>query len=105
MNRLLVDFELLEDSKSTLGSLKKQFDDLPHAVGDVDWGRRCIHDAMHTFGTNWDYHRDVLSDKIKENGEKIGSSLEAFRKADRKLYNELLKQSKSDGHQKHQGAA
>lgn len=105
MDKLLVDFETLEDSKSTLSSLKKDFDGLPNAVGAVDWGRRTIHDAMHTFGTNWDYRRDVLSGKIKENGEKIGSTLEAFQKADQKLYHELLKQSKGDGRKNYKESA
>jgi hypothetical protein len=91
MGDLQVDFDDLENSHDTCIALKSEFDDLPHRVDNVDWSDKSIHDAMHTFGTNWGYHREVLSDKIKEVGEKIESCMKTFKDADQKLYEELEK--------------
>jgi hypothetical protein len=94
---LKVDFETLEASHSTAETLKSEFDDLPHRVGDVAWGADTIDGAMHVFGTNWSYHREVLSGKIQEVGEKIESCIETFHDADQKLY-EALTKSDDGGH-------
>jgi len=91
MGDLEVDFEVLEDSHRTAASLKKEFDGLPDAVKGVAWGRSSIADAMDTFGNNWSYHREILSDKLGEVGEKIESCLTTFRDADRQLYDQLVK--------------
>lgn len=90
---LKVDFETLEASHATAVQLNSEFDDLPDRTGDYQdaWGNGKIKDAMHTFGTNWGYHREVLSGKIKEVGEKIEACITTFRDADQKLYDELKK--------------
>lgn len=87
MADLKVDFENLESSKSTVASLKAAFDGLSRRVSaqSRDWGSSDIEGAMHEFATNWDYRRDILSGKLKEVGEKIEGTLEAFTEADEKL--------------------
>jgi hypothetical protein len=95
MSDLKVDFTTLEDSHRAAQTLKSEFDDLPHRVSDdAHWGHHDVRDAMHEFATNWDYHRDVLSGKIGEVGEKVESCLTTFRDADQKLYDELEKSAK-----------
>jgi len=91
MGDLEVDFGLLEDSHRTATSLKSEFDGLPDAVKGVAWGRSSITGAMDTFGTNWDYHREILSEKLGETAEKIESCLTTFRNADKQLYDQLVK--------------
>lgn len=91
MGDLEVDFEVLEDSHRTATTLKSEFDGLPDAVKEVAWGRSSITGAMDAFGSNWSYHREVLSDKLGEVGEKIESCVTTFRDADRQLYDQLVK--------------
>jgi len=46
MTDLLVDFTTLEDSHRAAQTLKSEFDDLPHRVGDgAQWGHHDVHDA------------------------------------------------------------
>lgn len=90
---LKVDFETLEASHGTAVQLNVEFDDLPDRTGDYQdaWGHHSIKDAMHTFGTNWGYHREVLSGKIKEVGEQLESCITTFHEADQQLFDELEK--------------
>jgi hypothetical protein len=93
MSDLKVDFATLEQAHSTAEALRREFDGLPHRYDQYagSYGRDDIRGAMHSFATNWDYHRKILSEKIGEVGEKVESCLEAFRKADAKLASELEK--------------
>jgi hypothetical protein len=93
MGDLVVDFATLEKSHSTAVALKAEFDGLPHRYDQYQdsWGKDNIRGAMHNFATNWDYHREVLSGKIQEVGEKIESCLTTFRDADQQLYDQLTK--------------
>ena len=95
MSDLVVDFTTLEESHSTAMTLKADFDGLPHNYDDYkdSWGKDNIRDAMHTFGTNWGYHREVLADEISEVGDKVEGCLTAFRDADRELADQLEKQA------------
>lgn len=96
MADLKVDYDALELSLETAKSLKTSFDDLPHRVGThgSDWGDGGISHSMHEFATNWDYRRDLLSGAISEFGEKVEGCLDAFKKADQKLYDGLTKNDK-----------
>ena len=91
MSDLKVDYETLEAAARTADGLQRDFDGLPRRVDDTSsiWGHSAVAGAVHTFGTNWGYHREVLSDEIKKTGEKIAKCLEAFEKADQKLADEL----------------
>lgn len=80
-----VDFENLETSHDQCVTLKSEFDGLPDRATGIEWGDGDINDAMHDFSTNWDYHRDVLSDKIKEVGEKIEGAIDAWAKVDKQV--------------------
>ena len=93
MSDLRVDYETLAQCAATAKQVKGGFEDLPSRVGDTGdcWGHGGIAGAMHTFGTNWGYHRKVLGDEIEKTGEKIEKCLQAFEDADRKLAEELRK--------------
>lgn len=95
MSDLLVDFRILTEAKATADGLHERFVSLPDRVGDQSdiWGHSRIRDAMHTFGTNWGYHREVLADEISEVGDKVEGCLTAFRDADRELADQLEKQA------------
>ncbi|GAA1250452.1 hypothetical protein [Oryzihumus leptocrescens] len=85
MSDLVVDYDLLESSKSDLASIKQVFDSLESAVSDAShcWGDDNVSSAMHTFATNWGYHRAKLSDLIQSGCEKIEKTLTSFKDADR----------------------
>jgi uncharacterized protein YukE len=84
---LKVDYETLRSSAGTAQQIKSAFDDLASRVGDTRdcWGHSGIADAMHTFGTNWRYHRTILSEEIQATGEKLEKCLQVFEEADRTL--------------------
>lgn len=87
MSDLRVDYERLRSSADTARQIKSAFDGLTSRVGDTRdcWGHSRIADAMHTFGTNWDYHRTILSEEIQATGEKMDACLQVFQEADQQL--------------------
>jgi len=87
MSDLKVDYYALEDSVTTLSSLKSEFDNLGHRRDDTSgfWGHHSVKDAMHEFASNMDYNRRKLTEEIDTVGQKMGNTLEAFRKADEEL--------------------
>ena len=91
MGDLVVDYGVLESSTSTLHSLKSQFDSLKGQVSSFDgcWGKSEIQDAMHEFGGNWDYRRDIISGKLEDVGKMCESCLDTLQKADQKLADDL----------------
>jgi hypothetical protein len=87
MSDLRVDYETLRSSAETARAIKRAFDDLASRVeekGDA-WGHRGIAGAMRTFGTNWDYHRTILSEEIQATGDKLDKCLQVFQETDQKL--------------------
>ncbi|RBY97113.1 hypothetical protein DQ237_05915 [Blastococcus sp. TF02-8] len=99
MSDLKVDFDTLRSSAQTARTIKSAFDDLSSRVGDTKdcWGHSGIADAMHTFGTNWGYHRQILSEEIQATGDKLDKCLEVFQEADQKLADSI--QSSGSGQQ------
>jgi len=97
---LIVDFTTLEDSSKTLSTLHDEFKSIKGHVNGLDdhWGYGRIKDAMHEFSGNWDYRRELLTEKIEETGKKVDTTIDAFRKADQKLYNELMKSYEDKKH-------
>ena len=87
MSDLKVDYDRLEQSSSELEKIKSCFDDLESSTNDAadEWGDSQISGAMHTFATNWGYHRKKISNKIKDGQEKIEKTLTSFEKADKDL--------------------
>jgi hypothetical protein len=94
---LKVDYWALEDSVSTLSSLKSEFDDIEDRRDDTSgaWGHDAVKDAMHEFASNMDYNRGKLSDEIKTVGEKMSGTIDAFREADAKLAESFDKERQS----------
>lgn len=91
MTDLRVDYEHLSQSKSQLESIKSAFDDLEGSVSDAsdDWGDDQISGAMHSFATNWSYHRKKLSSKIDSSKQKIDKTMDSFEKADKDLASKI----------------
>lgn len=88
---LRVDYETLRGSAETAKQIKSAFDSLPSRAGDNGdwWGHAGIAGAMHTFGTNWGYHREILSQEIEETGQKLEKCLEVFEQADQTLADDM----------------
>lgn len=84
---LKVEYDRLEESSSQLDKIKSTFDGLEGSVDDASdaWGDDQVSGAMHTFATNWGYHRKKLSNKIHDGREKIEKTLTSFEKADKQL--------------------
>ncbi|MGZ4437562.1 MAG: hypothetical protein ACXVYY_18165 [Oryzihumus sp.] len=93
MSDLRVDYGALEEGAATARALKSDFDGLEHRVSGASgiWGSDRIAAAMHTFGTNWSYHREVLSDEIEKTGEKLEKCLQTFQDTDTKVAEDLDK--------------
>lgn len=87
MSDLKVDYWTLEDSATTLRTLKSEFDDIEGRRDDSAgfWGHDAVRDAMHEFASNMDYNRRKLSEEIQTVGEKMEGTLEAFRAAEEEL--------------------
>ncbi|HET6561426.1 MAG TPA: hypothetical protein VFG72_06095 [Marmoricola sp.] len=91
MADLTVDFAVLEGSEHALRTLKSELDTIEDRRDDTGhvWGHDGLRDAMHEFASNMRHHRQELSRKIQDNGEKVAASLEAFREAELSLSSEL----------------
>lgn len=87
MSDLKLDYYALEDSVRALGSIKSELDGI-EARTDASasvWGHDAVKDAMHEFSHNMDYNRRKVTEKVQETGEKMESTLEAFRKVEADL--------------------
>lgn len=98
MTDLKVDYAVLEDSVSTLGSLRTAFDEIKTRGDDTEdlWGHHEIRDAMDEFSSNMDHHREELSNEIGDVGEKLEMTLQTFRDADQKLKDDLEKSTSEE---------
>ncbi len=87
MSDLKVDYYALEDSVTSLGTIKSELDGIEGHTDDTSgiWGHDEVKDAMHEFSHNMDYNRRKLTEKVDETGQKMSSTLEAFRKAEDEL--------------------
>ncbi|MGL5810520.1 MAG: hypothetical protein ACRCYQ_11295 [Nocardioides sp.] len=95
MSDLIVSASTLEDSQRALTALKSEFDSIENRRQDTErvWGHDGLRNAMGEFASNWDHHRDALSQKIQDNGEKVATTLDTWREADQKLADELARNS------------
>lgn len=55
-----VDYAMLEQTESTLNSLKSEFDGINAVPQAADWGDGGIASAMNDFAGNWSVHRKRL---------------------------------------------
>jgi len=93
MTDLIVDVEILTASERTLSTLKSDFDDIEERQDDTAniWCSEELRSAMEEFATNMHHHRKELSQKIADCGTKVSATLDAWEEADRKLEEELRK--------------
>jgi hypothetical protein len=78
---------VLDGIARSLAQISVEFDSL-HDRRDEDapiWGGTQVRAAMGHFATNWDVHREALTEQIRELGEKCREIAEEFRAVDRAL--------------------
>lgn len=98
-DRLVVDYTLLESSKSNLREIKKvlgNIDDHRDDIRDI-WGHDSIAGKMDEFVTNWDNYRRELKDNVENLGKQVEGALKSFQKQDLDLKNATEKKEKSGG--------
>ncbi|MEU6119223.1 hypothetical protein ABZ840_32370 [Streptomyces sp. NPDC047117] len=98
-DRLVVDYTLLESSKSNLQEIKKVMDDIDDHSEDIQdiWGHDSIAEKMDEFVSNWDNYREKLVDNVKDLGEHVEGALKNFKKQDLDLKNATEKHGKNGG--------
>ena len=87
MADLKVDFDLLEDSSSSLEEIYKAFDGLKSRSSHTssDWGSHDIAGAMGSFSGDWDNHREKTMQSLESMKKMCDEALDGFRKTDAKL--------------------
>lgn len=84
MPDLVVDYTVLAASADQLKDVKSFIDGLEPRVSGASgcWGNQDVADAMHTFGTNWSYHREKLSDLVGSVADKFEKTATTWREHD-----------------------
>ncbi|MFI8530425.1 hypothetical protein ACIGMX_09260 [Streptomyces aquilus] len=98
-DRLVVDYELLESSKTNLKDIKKALkgiDDHRDDIHDI-WGHGSIADKMGDFVNNWDNYRRELLENVGELGKHVEVALKSFEKLDLDLANVNKKKHGKNG--------
>jgi hypothetical protein len=78
---LKIDDVALDSIVRSLSQINAEFEDL-HVRRDTDeaiWGGHQVRSAMGAFASNWDVHREALSEQLRELGEKCSGVAETFR--------------------------
>ncbi|MEU1318107.1 hypothetical protein [Streptomyces tibetensis] len=88
-DRLVVDYTLLESSKSNLRDIKKALKGIDRHRADIHdiWGHDSIAGKMDEFVTNWDNYRRELLENVEDLGKQVETSLKSFEKLDLDLKN------------------
>jgi hypothetical protein len=84
MADLKVDFTVLRNLQQSLVAVAREFEEL-HERRDLDkqiWGGSHTRSAMDDFGSNWDRHREELTEHIRKLGEQCGGVCEVFQGVD-----------------------
>lgn len=83
-DRLVVDYTLLESSKSNLRDIKKALKGINKHRADIHdiWGHNSIAGRMDEFVTNWDNYRRELLENVEDLGKQVETSLKSFEKLD-----------------------
>jgi uncharacterized protein YukE len=91
MADLAVDYNLLDQTESTLSRLRSEFGDIQaqQRAYFSTWGSDAIASVMDDFAGNWDYHRKKLLDSMESLGEMVSQCKSSFAKADTDLSNAL----------------
>ncbi|MEU1103761.1 hypothetical protein ABZ408_22740 [Streptomyces tibetensis] len=88
-DRLVVDYTLLESSKSNLRDIKKALKGIDKHRADIHdiWGHDSVAGKMDEFVTNWDNYRRELLENVEDLGKQVETSLKSFEKLDLDLKN------------------
>ncbi|MES5816732.1 hypothetical protein [Streptomyces sp. RG80] len=83
-DRLVVDYALLESSKTNLKDIKKALKDIDKHRADVHdiWGHDSIAGKMDDFVSNWDNYRRELLENVEDLGKQVETALKSFEKLD-----------------------
>jgi hypothetical protein len=83
-DRLVVDYTLLESSKTNLKDIKKALKGIDKHRADIRdiWGHERITDKMEQFVTNWDNYRRELLENVEDLGKQVETALTSFEKLD-----------------------
>lgn len=87
--RLVVDYKLLESSKTNLRDIKKALKGIDKHRADIHdiWGHESIAGKMEQFVSNWDNYRRELLDNVEDLGKQVETALTSFEKLDLDLKN------------------
>ncbi|MFI6807669.1 hypothetical protein ACIBO6_22040 [Streptomyces luteogriseus] len=88
-DRLVVDYKLLESSKTNLKEIKKALNDIDKHRADIHdiWGHESLAGKMDEFVSNWDNYRRELLDNVEDLGKQVQTALTSFEKLDLDLKN------------------
>jgi hypothetical protein len=93
MADLIVDYQLLDQTEGSLGSLAAEFQKLQALAKGYDGGLGSgdIASAMDDFAGNWDYHRKRLVGSMHALGQLVHETKHGFQDADQKLASSLTR--------------
>jgi hypothetical protein len=87
MADLTVDYVVLDRIVRSLSQISAEFEDL-HKRREEEtgiWGGYQVRSAMGNFASNWDVHRETISEQLRTLGEKCVGITEEFRAVDQAL--------------------
>ncbi len=98
-DRLVVDFTLLESSKTNLRDIKKALKGIEEHRTDIHdiWGHSSIAGKMDDFVNNWDNYRRELLENVEDLGKHVETALTSFEKLDLDLKNVNKKKRGKNG--------
>lgn len=91
MGDLVVDYSALRDTVDLSNKIASNLEGLDKTVAGMadHFGSTEIADAVREFGTNWDYRRQILTERARQLSEKAQGCLDVFTEADRELATKL----------------
>lgn len=87
MADLRVDYAVLDGVHAAMAQIAQEFESL-HERRDLDkrvWGGSGIRSAMDDFASNWDRHRQDLTESVQKLSEHCAAIAASFRAVDRTL--------------------
>jgi hypothetical protein len=88
-DRLVVDYKLLESSKTNLRDINKALNGIDKHRDDIHdiWGHDSIAGKMDQFVSNWDNYRRELLENVTDLSQHVETALTSFEKLDLDLKN------------------
>jgi hypothetical protein len=99
MPDLVVKFQMLEDSQSSLKSIMTEFDKTETRVDGLDdiWSDGDVQSAMHSFATDWQDHKQKLLQKMDDAYKHSAKCLQSWQKSDSSLAASVTTHSDQSG--------